>query len=257
MFRRFFRVESLQSNAVHNCLLDSTKVSATVEALKRRVQERFPGSGLNAIAHRLVELAGKTPTRLDEIEKVSPRIKVASLAAATLVVVGASNVIVALHGDKLSASQLSEISATEALLQELVLIGVGVAFIAGWESRWKRRNALRGLREIRAFVHLVDMHQLTKDPHRATVSSLGDTDSSPRRDLTMDELGRYLDYCSEMLALASKLASMYAERHDDRVVLDTVNEIETLANGLAAKVWQKIALLGRVLKPEPIERVEA
>jgi len=86
------------------------------------------------------------------------------------------------------------------------------------------------------------MHQLTKDPHRVTVST-PDTESSPRRTLTQKELGRYLDYCSEMLSLTSKLAALYAERLDDAVVLQAVDEVEALTNGLSRKVWQKITML--------------
>ena len=58
-----------------------------------------------------------------------------------------------------------------------------------------------------------------------------------------DQLGRYLDYCSEMLSLTSKLAALYVQRFDDSVVLQAVNEVESLTNGLSRKVWQKITIL--------------
>ena len=86
------------------------------------------------------------------------------------------------------------------------------------------------------------MHQLTKDPD--TLVQVGtDTPSSPRRTLNRYELSRYLDYCSEMLALNSKLAALYAQNFDDPVVLASVDEVETLTTGLSAKVWQKIMIL--------------
>ncbi len=99
-------------------------------------------------------------------------------------------------------------------------------------------------RHLRALAHLVDMHQLTKDPHRVTTST-PDTTSSPRRDLTPHELGRYLDYCSEMLSLAAKVAALYAERFNDAVILQAVDEVEALTTGLAEKTWQKITMLER------------
>jgi hypothetical protein len=93
-------------------------------------------------------------------------------------------------------------------------------------------------------VHIVDMHQLTKDPERL-LSGQPDTPSSPPRTMTAAELGRYLDYCSELLSLASKVAALFVQHFNDPVVLATVNEVESLAAGTSSKVWQKITLLQR------------
>ena len=83
-------------------------------------------------------------------------------------------------------------------------------------------------------------HAALGDPVRlAVVDALAVSDVSP------GELGRYLDYCSELLSLASKVAALYMERLNDPVVLAAVNEIETLAGGLSNKIWQKITLLGQ------------
>jgi hypothetical protein len=56
-------------------------------------------------------------------------------------------------------------------------------------------------------------------------------------------LTRYLDYCSELLSLVGKLAALYAQSTSDPVVLQAVNDIEQLTNGLARKIWQKIMML--------------
>jgi hypothetical protein len=84
------------------------------------------------------------------------------------------------------------------------------------------------------------MHQLTKDPDRLVALEVSDTESSPARAMTAGELGRYLDYCTELLSLTGKLAALFVQRFDDAVVLQAVNEIEDLTNGLSRKVWQKI-----------------
>ena len=68
------------------------------------------------------------------------------------------------------------------------------------------------------------------------------------------ELARYLDYCSEVLSLISKIATMYVEYIKDPVVLEAVDGIEDLTNGLSRKVWQKIIVLDQIL--EPPRRVE-
>ena len=70
-----------------------------------------------------------------------------------------------------------------------------------------------------------------------------DTPSSPRRTLTRYELIRYLDYCSEMLSLNSKLAALYAQNFDDPVVLEAVDQVEALTTALSGKIWQKIVIL--------------
>jgi hypothetical protein len=113
------------------------------------------------------------------------------------------------------------------------------------EDRLQRREALGYIRELRAIAHIVDMHQLTKDPDRM-LQRVADTASSPKRSLTRDQLGRYLDYCSELLALTSKLAALYAERFNDSVVLQAVDEVEALTSGLSAKIWQKIMVLDAI-----------
>jgi hypothetical protein len=53
---------------------------------------------------------------------------------------------------------------------------------------------------------------------------------------------RYLDYCSEMLALVGKIAALYAPRIDDPVALAAVDGIESLTTNLSRKVWQKITM---------------
>jgi hypothetical protein len=86
------------------------------------------------------------------------------------------------------------------------------------------------------------MHQLTKDPS-GSVSIGGSTLSSPARMLSRFELSRYLDYCSEMLSLTSKVAVLYAQSFPDTAVTDAVSDIERIAAGLSQKVWQKIMIL--------------
>jgi hypothetical protein len=46
-----------------------------------------------------------------------------------------------------------------------------------------------------------------------------------------------------MLALIGKLAALFADRTRDGVVIDAVNDIENLTNGLGRKIWQKITII--------------
>ena len=135
------------------------------------------------------------------------------------------------------------LQTVEAAINELIFLGAAVVFLATVEGRIKRQKALNAMRELRALAHIVDMHQLTKDPDRVVDGTFTRTPSSPQATMTRPELARYLDYCSEMLALNSKLAALYAQNLHDPVVLAAVDEVETLTTGLCAKIWQKLVIL--------------
>jgi hypothetical protein len=133
------------------------------------------------------------------------------------------------------------IQVLEAGINDVVLVGVALFFLITLEARIKRRRALDALHELRVIAHIIDMHQLTKDPERV-LGRGGDTDSSPVRTMTPIELGRYLDYCSEMLSITGKIAALYVQRFPDGVALTAVNEIEDLTTGLSQKIWQKLMI---------------
>ena len=60
---------------------------------------------------------------------------------------------------------------------------------------------------------------------------------------------RYLDYCSELLSVASKVAALYAQSLPDAVVTDAVSDLERLTTHLSQKIWQKIAMLSEERVP--------
>ena len=134
------------------------------------------------------------------------------------------------------------VSLSEAVFNDLLLVGAAIFFIVSFESKHKRKRALKALHQLRVVAHVIDMHQLTKDPSTLSTTNQS-TKNSPKRRLTRYELARYLDYCSEMTALVSKVAVLYAQSLPDDVIVKTVNEIETLCTGLSQKIWQKLVFL--------------
>ena len=130
----------------------------------------------------------------------------------------------------------------EAAVATVVFLSAAVVFVWNIDVRQKRARCLDAIHEMRAMAHIVDMHQLTKDPDRA-VHPGGDTKSSPKRTLTRRELVRYFDYCSEMLSLIGKVAAMYVQGFPDAVALQAVDDIENLTTSLSRKIWQKIMIL--------------
>ena len=137
------------------------------------------------------------------------------------------------------------VQGIESAINDLGFIGIAIFFLVTIETRLKRRRALRVLHQLRSIAHVVDMHQLTKDPEQL-LSDPPATASSPARTMSRAELGRFLDFFSELLSLTSKIAALFVERFDVPVTLGAVNEIESLTAGLSRKIWQKITMLNAV-----------
>jgi len=88
------------------------------------------------------------------------------------------------------------------------------------------------------------MHQLTKDPVMVINQPLqADTSSSPVREMNRYELTRYLDYCSELLALISKIGALFAQNTEDEVILESVSDLSDMTQGFSVKIWQKIMII--------------
>lgn len=220
--------------------LDAEKVSETIETLARRISERFPGSGLWKVCVGLVEISRQTSERIVEVSRphwgLRGVLAVVQLATLVLLAVLANFALSLRASDELS----DFLQGFDAAISLAIFIGGAAFFVWTFEGRWKRDRALKALHELRAIVHVIDMHQLTKDPSMLGAARVS---SSPERSMTPFELMRYLDYCSEMLSLTAKLAALYAEKISDPVVVDTVGDIERLTSALSAKIWQKISMV--------------
>ena len=130
----------------------------------------------------------------------------------------------------------------EAGINDIILIGAGIFFLVSAETRIKRRRVLSSLHKLRVFAHIIDMHQLHKDPER--ILKRGElAPSTPKLDMTPFELSRYLDYCTELLSFTGIIAGFYAQNSEDAVLVDAVSDIETLTNGISRKIWQKLMIL--------------
>jgi hypothetical protein len=226
--------------------LDDTQIVATIARLRDRIEERFPESSLRKVAGELLALAEESAQVVDYLRRPnwSLRIIVGIVIVTIFGVLGvmATTIHLPTRVDRLA----DFVQAVDSTINDIVFLGVAIFFLITAEIRLKRRRALASLHELRSVVHIVDMHQLTKDPERV-LSGRPDTASSPTRTIPKQELGRYLDYCSELLSLSSKVSALFAQHFADPVVLAGVNEIEALANGFSNKIWQKITLLDRVI----------
>ncbi len=236
--------------------LDLAKIVETAERLEARIRARFPDRGLDRVAAQLVRLVRGADADVAKIARPLWPLRIV-ISVLMLVILG-SFVVGAVLAFQDAGSDIADLRSfdwlaiAESAVNDVVFGGIALFFLLSIERRRKRTLALAALHRLRSFAHVVDMHQLTKDPERLA-GSASTTSASPSVDLRPDELGRYLDYCSELLSIIGKLAAVYADETNDTQVLAAVNEIEILTVGLSRKVWQKIAILqsttGRLARP--------
>lgn len=222
--------------------LDSTKTLATVEKLQGRIEERFPSSGLGEVCKALYTIAGESKEKCEWIAKPNMILRL-TIGLVIILIISTLMYSISMLDVTFQKFNFGEfVQIVEAGLNDSILIGAAILFLVTVESRIKRSRTLESLHELRSIAHVIDMHQLTKDPS-VLLQKVIVTHSSPKRELSSYELTRYLDYCSEMLSLIGKVAALYSQNTRDSVVLATVNEVESLTTGLSQKIWQKIMIL--------------
>ena len=222
--------------------LDADRLTETLDRLEARIAERFPNAGLRKVCQELVGIARQTAERAGDIARPNIGLRLGT-AAVILIGLATLGYVGSIIEYKRGTDNLfGVLQGIEALFNVTVLIGGAMFFLSTIESRWKRQKTLKFLHELRTVVHVIDMHQLTKDP-ASTLAPAKRTKSSPVRTMTPFELVRYLDYCSEMLSLTAKIAVLYAQSSRDAVVISAVTELEQISANLSAKVWQKITMV--------------
>jgi uncharacterized membrane protein YtjA (UPF0391 family) len=231
--------------------LRADRIIETVERLQQRIEERFPGSGLGQVCGELRRLAGTTQRSVPVLRRPIWPLRMAAVLGAIGLVAAAAWLAVSIFRVSTEVGNASEVlQGTDAALNDVIFLSLAIFFLVSLETRVKRRRVLRALQRLRSIVHIVDMHQLTKDPERLR-SSFTPTAASVAMDLDTDQLEHYLDYCSELLSLIGKAAALCAEESRDAVVLDTVSTVETLTVSLERKIWQKIAVLDHARQAAP------
>jgi hypothetical protein len=235
--------------------LDTREVIGLAHVLANRVAERFPTRGLTKTAH---DLGADAVAICQEAESLGQRNRALDILAAALFISGiAGFVYVVYRSAYIQIESKTEIGQAlqglDAGIHIIFLTALALLFLANGETRRKRRKAFEGLRGLRNCAHVVDMHQLNKDP-AALAANLPPTRSSPERTLSPGELLRYLDYCSELLSLLNKFAALYAQYSRDPVVIEAVNDVELLTNSLSSKIWQKIMIVQSSLAASTAKR---
>jgi hypothetical protein len=228
---------------MHYRTLDPVLIIDTAERLLERIAARFPESGLRKVAGELVLLARDLSESAHRLAQPIWWLRILTGAA---IVMGASVFIFVgsiLSFDRFSGGDVSEsVQGIEASINTLLLAGLGLIALFRAEQGIKRSRVFRELHGLRSLIHVIDMHQLTKDP-TVLLAGYERTAKSASHMTDRVELASYLDYCSEMLSITGKIAALFAQSVNDEVVIEAVNDIEALGSNLSRKIWQKITLI--------------
>jgi hypothetical protein len=227
--------------------LSPEHVGATVAHLERRIQARFGERGLTKAArdlgHLIVLVQSEADQARDRIRRTTLIARAVSITivAATVFALAFSLRSAVLHG---LARTTDWVPLVESVINDLVFAAIAVVFLWAFPERLERRTLFRLLHTLRSLAHVIDMHQLSKDPEQLS-PTYTPTEQSIVHGLDADQLYHYLTYCSEMLSLTAKTSALCGEYSTDSVVLETISYLETLTTELSEKIWQKISLLPR------------
>ena len=224
--------------------LEAAAVKRTVDRLTERIEARFPDRNLPQVSRSLSEAIDDLLIRPQS--RVYGFLRVVSKGAIVIlllvVVIGLSMLVAQTAHLEQPESIWSWVQIIESIINDLVFAAIAVFFLWHWPLRAERSHDLAALHRLRSLAHVIDMHQLTKDPDRLR-EDFKPTSETVQVGLDASQLANYLDYCSELLSLVSKTAALFAERTTDDTVLTTIEGLENMTTGMSRKIWQKIALL--------------
>jgi len=224
--------------------LNPAKIIETAQALHSRISERFPSSGLSKVALEVLQVSKEAAERSEGFHR--PQAGLRLLAGILMLLILSILAWMFSNYHEFRVSEFGDfIQTLEAGISAVVFTGAAIWFLLNLENRQKRSRALSAIKELHSLAHIVDMHQLTKDPDFYLFKGTN-TASSPRRELSLFELARYLDYSTEILSLLGKVSVIYTQNLNDTEVSAATDQLEDLVLGLSTRISQKLASLERI-----------
>jgi hypothetical protein len=177
--------------------LDPVKIVETCRESRDSISRRFPESGLSELASELLSVSAQASELSEWLS--NPHLPLRAFAGLCIlgVLIIVIEVVMNLKVRPTFTSIAEFLQGSEAAINEAVLLGIAVFFFLTLETRLKRRRALKAIHVLRSMAHIVDMHQLTKDPERI-VGPRPPIEAGATRPLNPAELIRYLDYRSDV-----------------------------------------------------------
>jgi hypothetical protein len=217
--------------------LREDKLLETAEGVQRRIMETFPDSGLSQVAGEVVALLREAVIVADRIRRPNLWLRAGLILLPVILALVIWFTFQTESGSVVWQRALGAITTSQGIALWISAIFI---FLITLEVRLKRWRAVKAVHELRAMAHLIDMHQLAKDPALLACEVPLD------KRLTPVTMGRYLHYCTELLALVSKIGHLYVQGFADVGAMTAVDHCENLATGLSQKIWQKIMILDRI-----------
>jgi hypothetical protein len=221
--------------------LDAAKIIETAKNLSDGINERLSGSRLAGLAKELAEIAVAADERSQAARRPIIAIRVVSAAAISLCFLGLWYLGHHIKS-KWEFGTITELFEALHTGFNLVVLLIGALwFCITLEARIKRKQMLVFIEELREFIHVIDITQLYYTP-----DLYGSRSGSPLANLPIDE--SYLLFSTQMLALISNLAPLYARGSTGDSILRAASEVEMLAIAVTNKHRAKaevVRLLGR------------
>jgi hypothetical protein len=232
-----------QDNRESRTELTREFVTATASKLVSRIDVRFGECELKRLATLVAATANNSHRRLNRPYRSGLVVKLLVWPGVFAALVG---LVYGLSWLKLKVevnSALDFVQGLDALLGIMVMLGAASWFFLTLGSRLVRRKLTKAVQELRALAHMVDLVQLDKDPDRLNWKSSEATPLSPSlgKANTAFLLGRYLDYCAELLSLIGKIGALYSEQVTDTTVLGELAELEKLTNQYRDNIGTKMS----------------
>ena len=225
--------------------LEPVPVIGTARRLRDRVGARFPDRGIHRVAQELVSLTEQVADTSAGSRRRTRLVRTAShtvIGIVVLVALVAFGFAVEAAFTEAPDNGLDWLPLIESAVNDIVFVALAVVLLYSFPERVQRSDLLAKLHRLRSLAHIIDMHQLTKEPESLRDAFVNGTDGADV-DLTPEQIEYYLEYCTELLSLVGKAAALCAEESQDEIVLNTVSTIESLTMGMSRKVWQKITVL--------------
>jgi hypothetical protein len=212
--------------------LRADKLIETADRLASRVVGRFPEASLGKVAVAVADVTRNAVATAERINRPNWALRVGLIALAVGIVAVAVTLAVVGISDSRQFLEIVRVASGAGLW-----LGAVAVFFWTLETRLRRGKVVKALHELRGLAHIIDMHQLSKDPECGA-----EADPAYSR----EGLGYYLNYCSEMLAILSKIGQLYVEDFPDGTTLAAVDQLERLTTSLSQKIWQKVMILEQI-----------
>lgn len=230
--------------------LQADKILATVRRLHARILQHFPEAGLTQVAAEFASLAEASPERIALLYRRNLALRALIVVLLAAIVGVAALFMTTWFADREHSLEVARdvgglIQAIESVLGAAFFLSAAIVSIVTLEKRHIRVRVVRAMQELRAMAHIVDLHQLQKDPELFVIER-GPGEAREHAELSIGEMTRYLDFCTELLSLLGNVAVLYAQPSHDPTVHAAADDVQQLSGNLANKIWQKIMILDRI-----------